>query len=412
MQEEFSFEERIKEKISAVRIHPSEKVWDALRHDLSRTFNPKIYFPVLIVLLGILIFSSLSISNHSTFLNPYLKQADLFSQKHSFTPAPNRNSKIYHSKENLDRFKIQLSPVGQNYTLASSTYAMETIHFKGVISQNNDLKKSFAESTNTIITEAGIMPASLKSESDFKQKHIANLTPVDHKGSLNALQFYIAPSFVYRLMSESGKSTGTNPDFIGDSSSFLMQSAGLEAGLSLWKPINNKWAIKSGFLINMSVYDPKGSSDLNNNTQLLHSGKTSISDKAINDNDELLSTTSLMNQNFRFSIPVEVEYKLVGNKAISFFMSGSLQPSFSIYSTGNLITSEFKDKIPVDPYLYRRFNVLTGLECFFRMNAGAFDIQAGPQIRYQLLSNNVGASPYREYLMDYSMKIGIIKKIN
>jgi hypothetical protein len=92
-------------------------------------------------------------------------------------------------------------------------------------------------------------------------------------------------------------------------------------------------------------------------------------------------------------------------------MSGSLQPSFSIYSNGSIITSEFKDQVAVDPYLYRRFNVLTGLECFFRLNAGSFDIQAGPQVRYQLLSNNLVASPYREHIMDYSMKIGIIKKI-
>lgn len=410
MQEDFSFEERIKEKISGIRIHPSDKVWKALHQDLSRTFHPGMQYPVLLFIFIILIFSSLSISNHSAFLFIYTDNYSAIVNKSALTHTETLENKPQILNKSNDAFRYRLLPITHDHKQMSEVYDYEGFLFKEAASKYVALKEHLSERTDTVIAERINLSESSISVSDLKKTNISNRELIEKKEKYNALQFYIAPSYSYPLVTQREKNNGSYYDFSNDSSSYYIPSAGLEAGLALWKPINNKWAIKSGFLINMSTYELRSSSNMND-IEMPKSEKTTNSNELKNNKPSSLSGAKLMNQNFRFSVPIEVEYMLAGNKALSFFMSGSLQPSFSVYSTGNIITSEFKDHTPVDPYLYRRFNVLTGLECFFRLNAGSFDIQAGPQIRYQLLSNNVGASPYREHLMDYSMKIGIIKKI-
>jgi len=51
------------------------------------------------------------------------------------------------------------------------------------------------------------------------------------------------------------------------------------------------------------------------------------------------------------------------------------------------------------------------MELFVKTNIGMLDLQAGPQLRYQILSNTIGAYPVKEHLIDYGFKIGIVKKI-
>jgi hypothetical protein len=91
-------------------------------------------------------------------------------------------------------------------------------------------------------------------------------------------------------------------------------------------------------------------------------------------------------------------------------MAATIQPSFSIYAGGYMITTNYKNYINAD-HLFRRYNIQTGVEVFAKAKLDILDIQIGPQIRYQVLSNTIGSYPIQEHLIDYGFKIGIIKKI-
>jgi len=397
-----SFEEIIKKKTGTVRMHPSLKIWEVLQQEMMRTFHPAINFPMTVVLTLIfsMVYSRISapatsmlkIRNHYNYSDYDRGEAALVS-KSIIT-----NSKKSTSKENsyfIKRVKHEILHKENYYFYkiipinrpVSSIEVFDDAQKAGDLIQERDI----ATIRNKILPA---LPHSISADDALR-----------FRTKVNAVQLYFSPSVGYSLLME-GNNREKNPNYFSDDSvSIYLPSASIEAGIALWQPINDKWAIKSGIQVNMSKYETKPIQSPEDVT-LIKSGEPKSSAKMQTPNGK-----KMMNQNFRFSVPVELEYKLAGNKALSVFMSGSLQPSFSIYSNGSIITSEFKDQVAVDPYLYRRFNVLTGLECFFRLNAGSFDIQAGPQVRYQLLSNNLVASPYREHIMDYSMKIGIIKKI-
>jgi hypothetical protein len=412
MKEEMSFEELINKKADEIRLHPSNKIWEVLQKDLARTFHPTFNFSAIIFLFGLFSIISLRVAEHD---DAFIKITSKNGLHHNIptetfiTDTKNKEILELEQQEN----KHFIAPVGH---------------------EKADDKYDSLHEFMTNSTQLKIERHDNRKESDFINQDVVDVSPTknhihqlsytttvgnienNHRQNLrirqevNAVQFYFAPSVGFRFFMDGEQASGSNRNVSNDSASIYLPSSGVEAGVALWKPINDKWAIKSGIQVNMSKYEIRpiqSTFDLG----FSKSGETSTMHTSLNSNGQRLSGIKLMNQNFRFSVPIEVEYKLAGNKELSVFMSGSLQPSFTIYSNGSIITSEFKDQVPVDPYLYRRFNILTGLECFFRLNAGYFDIQAGPQIRYQLLSNNLGASPYREHIMDYSMKIGIVKKI-
>ncbi|HMP86774.1 MAG TPA: hypothetical protein PKE63_05815, partial [Lacibacter sp.] len=118
----------------------------------------------------------------------------------------------------------------------------------------------------------------------------------------------------------------------------------------------------------------------------------------------------LANETFQLSVPVGLEYRLAGNRRFSWNLAGTLQPTYMVAATGYLVTNDYRNYIKA-PDLLRRTNLNSALETFVRFNAGRFDIQAGPQLRYQLFSNSKGMYPIQEHLVDYGFKLGIIKTL-
>jgi hypothetical protein len=414
MKEAFSFEESIKEKISAIRRHPSEKVWSSLHQHLSRRFHPAIHYPAFFLLMLVFSFFFLQISEHTVLI----RAAQAFVNNEA---VPEAEKIIPDLPENDAQKKMEL-PAGPPIVAAVTHKKEKYNEFAGSAwmydySNNRPIAaiNIFPADNNQSNNDAFVYSAApLYAEKNLAQRFASN-DPIHNKtenpSEAGALQFYVGRSLHYSLLRTNDAESGIANRYFTDTGSVQLPSPGVEFGLSFRTPISEKWAIKSGIQVNMSGRNNKTVTQTNDQPILSKTGSPEMVSPSDHLKNQSLSAKRLLNQNFRFSIPIEVEYRLAGNKAMSFFMSGSLQPSFSLYTNGSIITSEFKDQAPVDPYMYRRFNVLTGLECFFRLHAGPFDVQAGPQVRYQLLSNNTGASPYREHIMDYSMKVGIIKKI-
>jgi hypothetical protein len=414
MKEDLSFEEIIKEKISVTRLHPSDKVWDSIQAELARSFHPRLNYILLFPLIILFSFPPLRITNRTLFidLNIHTLTVNTPTSDSHIDYNPPALGTTKRSQRKITNDESSLRPVFQEAAPGLNDFFHENVNHIHPSNEMDVLRKKMAGVNFSPYEKGFDLTENVGSSSVGANLHEQNLAHKNEMATENifsAIQIYITPSVNYRI-AKVHNLPSSNKDILSDSSSFFIPSSAIEAGLALRKPINERWAVKSGLQVNISSYQRK---NFNNNemiTPIKSVKENGLIEGDITQSNNLKSKKNV-NQNFRFSIPVELEYKLGGNKEISFYISTSLQPSFSVYSNSNLITSEFKDQIPVDPYLYRRFNVLTGVECFFRLNAGSFDIQAGPQFRYQLLSNNIGASPYREHLMDYGIKIGVIKNI-
>jgi hypothetical protein len=75
-----------------------------------------------------------------------------------------------------------------------------------------------------------------------------------------------------------------------------------------------------------------------------------------------------------------------------------------------MVSSDYKNYVQ-NPDLVRHFNVNSTVEAYFSFKRGGLTWQAGPQLRYQLLSGAVNQYPVREHLFDYGLKIGVVKTL-
>jgi len=51
------------------------------------------------------------------------------------------------------------------------------------------------------------------------------------------------------------------------------------------------------------------------------------------------------------------------------------------------------------------------LESYFGYTIGTYRWQIGPQVRYQILPSLVDKYPNKEYLFNYGLKVGVVKKL-
>jgi hypothetical protein len=63
------------------------------------------------------------------------------------------------------------------------------------------------------------------------------------------------------------------------------------------------------------------------------------------------------------------------------------------------------------PNVMRNFNLNTSFEAFMSYNLGGLTLQAGPQVRYQLLSTYKSDFHLNEKLIDFGFKIGVTKRL-
>jgi hypothetical protein len=116
------------------------------------------------------------------------------------------------------------------------------------------------------------------------------------------------------------------------------------------------------------------------------------------------------NQYFQVSIPVGVEFKVLGNKAFQFNVAGSIQPGYMLAFQSYLLNSDYTNYTQQSS-LMRRWNVSTSLETYFSYQKNGFRWQIGPQFRYQLLSSFKTNYNVKEYLMEYGIKFGFTRVI-
>jgi hypothetical protein len=246
------------------------------------------------------------------------------------------------------------------------------------------------------------------------------------KTKRTSLQFFFSPTINYRKLTGKNdadmrsdvKSIPIAMNIIGDLDGLVNHkpALGFEMGSSILYASNKNLTLKAGLQFNYSRYDIMAYSSYSAEiaTIALGSQFTATTDSITNytriRNFGGDAKEDLKNQYFQLSVPVGLEYRLLGNDRLQVKVAGSIQPTYLINANSYLITTDYKNYTR-EPSLVRRWNVNTSAEAFISYQTAGVKWQIGPQFRYQLLSSYADEYPIREYLMEYGIKVGVSKTI-
>ena len=228
------------------------------------------------------------------------------------------------------------------------------------------------------------------------------------------LQFYITSSASYRVLYSDnkinfGNLNQQNPDQVARHT----PSLGFEFGGAILFPLSKNIHFRTGLQLNYTRYNVEvfraapqlATVVLNNNTGVIQR-VTSLNTQ----NSAFAKSDEVANETYQLSIPVGFEFKLAGKRNLQWHLATNVQPTYLLSASGYLLTNNFEKYIKA-PDLLSNLNLNTSLETFLRWNMKDIQLQAGPQLRYQLFSNSQEGYPIKEHLVDYGFRIGIIKTL-
>jgi hypothetical protein len=241
---------------------------------------------------------------------------------------------------------------------------------------------------------------------------------VKHKFSY---QLYIAPSVSYRKLLEDNsitKESTTGPvglNFVADVNKVVRHKpgTGIEAGVAILYNLSNKVRVKSGFQFNMRQYSIqayRSASELASIALVGSNRIDTINTVAIYRNNNGYYAAQLVNRYYQLSVPVGIEWEVIGNKRIQLNVAGTIQPTYLLNRNAYLLSTNFKNYTE-NPGIVRQWNINSNIEAFVSFNVGDFKWQIGPQLRYQPYSTFIPEYTIKEHLMDYGFKLGMSKTL-
>lgn len=250
-----------------------------------------------------------------------------------------------------------------------------------------------------------------------------SLTSGKTRASRWNVQYYGAPSISYRILTEEKNfnkelfSNGQIPAaYYNDVTRVVhhREGLGLEAGASFGYKATDKLTLTVGLQLNYRQYTIEAFEGTARASVLRLQTRTGI--------DTLMAVSHVVNyssnrpmevQNhyLQVSLPVGFELAVASFGKSAFVLAANIQPTYNLYQNAWLISSDYQRYVQ-EPTLMRGWNVNSGVGAYFRFaTKGGLQWQAGPQIRYQLLSSFTEAYQVRENLIDYGFRIGVSKTL-
>lgn len=214
------------------------------------------------------------------------------------------------------------------------------------------------------------------------------------KGRL-AYQFYATPAVNYRKLSSQTKGS-TTAFATADINNVISQKPGFgfEAGAGLTYSIAKKLQLKAGLQFNYTNYniDADKTSHPIITTILLNDPSTGYSYSAARTsttaniyNSSALQPVTLHNRTYQISLPVGLAYKLSSQANVDWFAGASIQPTYVFGGNAHLISTDLKSYVS-DPSSISTWNLNLGFETYMNFKLGGYQLQVGPQVRYQVYS--------------------------
>ncbi len=226
-------------------------------------------------------------------------------------------------------------------------------------------------------------------------------------------EIYATPNLSFRKLSVQTKNNANSTMDI-DNTVNQQPSLGFETGLATIYPVSKKIRLKAGVQFNYTNYAITAY-DLNHPVVTTLTMNDDNSDYSYLETrvSTLANTTNsqskkIHNKTYQASIPVGIEYKLIGSKDFQWYAGASIQPTYLFAGNAYLISSDTKNYVK-DGSLLRKWQLNSALETFVTYKTkNDIRVQFGPQYRYQL------SSTYKKYsisenLYQLGVKFGIIK---
>lgn len=119
-----------------------------------------------------------------------------------------------------------------------------------------------------------------------------------------------------------------------------------------------------------------------------------------------LGAVMIRNYNWQASIPLGLQYELLGDNKVQFNVGADLEPSLVLKSNAYILSSDGNNYVN-DPALLRKLNLSSNFGAFVTFSSTKFKWQIGPNFRYQWLSTYRKDYTVKEHLIDYGIRIGI-----
>lgn len=264
-------------------------------------------------------------------------------------------------------------------------------------------------------------------DKEWIEDHAFHYKPTASKWkSKTSFQFYVTPSIGYRSISKNNSySIPANTSFISNTTipeqqyeSAVSQAPAVNMELggnilySITKILNLKIGVQLNYTnYNINAYELKHPTmttlllnDLNTELPVLSPRTTTLA------NTTGVYSTKLNNNTYQVSIPVGADIKIAGNNNLKWFAGATIQPTYIAKGNAYFISSDLKNYV-TDNTLMRKWNLNGGVETFisYKTKSG-LTLNAGPQLRYQLLSTYSKKYSYNEKLYNVGLKIGIISR--
>lgn len=269
---------------------------------------------------------------------------------------------------------------------------------------------------------------------DFNDKNMVDDFLKDHKNDIAlhttskvkslknkfGFQIYIAPSVSYRKLVEDRslmkEGTNTGPvglNYVADVNKVVRHKPGngIEAGVSIMYNLTNNFRFKSGVQFNVRQYSIeayRSSTEMASIALIGDHGIDTVNTEAVYRNNNGYYSAELVNRYYQLSIPIGVEWEIIGNKRIQLNVAGAIQPTYLINHNAYLLSTNFKN-YSKNPEMVRSFNLNSNIEAFLSFKVGDYKWQIGPQLRYQPYSTFIRQYPIKEHLLDYGIKLGLSK---
>lgn len=238
-------------------------------------------------------------------------------------------------------------------------------------------------------------------------------------------QFYVTPSVGYRVKFKNGYYKSVDNSLVtsnvarsyADKTELNQQATmNMEAGAGIIKNLGKRLRFRTGLQFNFTDY-LTFAQKLEHPTQtnlLVDNQSSGIALAAYSADYAHIpgkNNSKLHNRTIQLSVPLAMDYKIVSNSLLNWYVGASVQPTYVTRGNSYLISSDYNFLVE-DQALIRKWNLNGAIESFvsFKTKSGTF-INLGPQFRYQLLSTYDKSYIYTEKPYSVGFKIGFTRPL-
>ena len=427
------FEQFLRENADNHRLYPSEEVW----YKIHARLHPSKRWPLTALLLLAFTAGSitwLSTSDRSTASAPVKMIASnpvesVSTTAYNVTPATLNDYVTEQTQTPIDILtSTENSPIS---TSATEALATETLTPTTITESDNKVTNTTTTSVMTTNTTGAKTAAeiSIAPKVDFDNEQL----PLTIESVTNSYQrqknsprfnwqIHFTPSVSYRSLKEDQKfiaqarmslSTAPAPATSTELKNVVNHrpDLGIQLGITGSYPLGKRLDFIVGLQYNMSKYDIKAFNYPSEvaTIALVNSwgGPTAVTTlTSFRSNGFVNKESWLRNYYYSLSLPIGVEWRILGKKQTHWGLSSTIQPTYVVGNRSYVLSMDYQNYAEV-PYLINKWNLNVGVETYAKFSIGKHDFRFGPQLRYQLLSSFKKGYPVSEHLYDFGVKLGM-----